>query len=70
MGGPLTAEQRKRWAESTGLVEWSEAKINYMCDLVADGYTFPQIAKALGVSENAAKGRFLRIRQSYGQQGV
>lgn len=65
----LTAEQRVRWAASTGLAEWSDEKVDYLCELVSQDYSFPQIGAALGVSANAAKSRFARVRNSYGWQG-
>ena len=66
----LTAEQRKKWAESTGLTEWSDERVDYLCELVSQEYTFTQIGKALGVSANAAKSRFNRVRNSYGWQAA
>lgn len=66
----LTPEQRVKWAASTGLVEWSDERVDYLCELVSQEYTFLQIGEALGVSANAAKSRFARVRNSFGWQSA
>jgi hypothetical protein len=48
---------------------WPQARIDALCDMVADGLTFGEAAEKLGVSRSAASGYFSRIRQSFGWQG-
>lgn len=47
---------------------WPPARVDLMCDLIADGVSFKQVAERLGVTKFAVIGRFDRIRQSYGWQ--
>ena len=66
----LTEQQRAKWAASTGHSEWSADRVNYPCDLVAYGHGFVLIGRTLGVSTDAAKARFDRVRRSMGWQAV
>lgn len=62
------AHAQASWQDATGLALWTPEREEMLCDLMADGKTFPAAAKTIGVTVNAAKSRFDRIRRKFGWQ--
>jgi hypothetical protein len=49
---------------------WTEAQTNALCDLIADGKTFADAAKAVPFSQRQCSDRFKTIRRGYGWQAA
>lgn len=60
---------RQNWSAATGLNEWPADQDYQLCDLIADGLSFGQAARAIGRSTASCKSRFQRIARKFGKQG-
>lgn len=49
---------------------WTDEMRNRLCDIIADGGTYSDAAKALGKSNNSCIGAFGRIARGYGWQAA
>jgi hypothetical protein len=47
---------------------WTEARTNELCDWIADGFTFAEAARAMGITRHAAMSEFRRVREALGWQ--
>lgn len=45
--------------------DWNPARVSHLCDLLGDGGSFAVIAASLGMSRNAAVGKFDRLRGEF-----
>lgn len=49
---------------------WTPDQTDRLCDVIADGGSFADAARVLGVSKNAALSRFERVKKALGPQAV
>lgn len=62
------AHARRNWSSATGLNEWPADQDSQLCDLIADGLSFGQAARAIGRTTASCKSRFRRIASKFGMQ--
>lgn len=51
-------------------LEWTDALDARLMDLMADGYSFTQIGRMMGIAPSSVGGRFKRLRMAMGEQAL
>lgn len=71
----ITPQSLKSWMRRLGVTKTSKTVIpdqlsmtDQVAELLSEGFTIKQIANELGITRNAAKNSFKRIKASLGEQ--